>query len=722
MLITSPYAKFSENKVYIFKKSFYGTKNGHCTINITADARYKLYIDNTLVAYGPQKGAERERYYDTVCLDEYLKNGLNEIVVEVMQLKALNDSTDCKHLISVNRSGAINLAVWGEYKDEKETIVLDTDETWLVAEETNRQLISGTHFIKANEHIYSKWEPEWNNSIVIGKIETSENSPNMYGEIGDYYVMPRTISPMQLRMRCVNIVPEKPNVYDAYELTVGFVKVKFSGKGKIKLIYAECFKEIKEDGTFKKGDRTDLNGDATTNCCYDVIECDGISEWESFWTRTFRYITVETEGSAQVDYIYYIESCYPAKIGVIYDFANEMDNRLWQISARTLQCCMQETYVDCPYYEQLQYAMDTYLQMIYTYQVSHDDRLARNAISLFRKSQRMGGFTTSRYPSIIPQIIPGFSLFYVFMVKEHYIRYGDINLVKENLRSIQRVLDVFENNRDGLVQQSNYWNFVDWADGWERGVPDVEKDEPIAIYSLMYAYALKQTAYLLEVLDMDGDVYNIRAQEIIDEVNKTCYDAEKELYANGPNKKTFSQHMQVWAVLTDCADKIRGKEILKKSFTLKVHSTFAFDYFLLRGLEKVEMYERRADILAPYYELINKHCTTIPETPFENTRSECHAWGAVVLYEFTARDLGVTWENNRYGSKIYIKPYTGSRKEAKGKVCTPFGDVFVEWKNNGKFMIELYTPEDVVKVITLPDGNITETKEGYILCECEMDV
>ena len=33
---------------------------------------------------------------------------------------------------------------------------------------------------------------------------------------------------------------------------------------------------------------------------------------------------------------------------------------------------MYENYVDCPYYEQMQYMMDTYLEAIYTMSVSDD--------------------------------------------------------------------------------------------------------------------------------------------------------------------------------------------------------------------------------------------------------------------------------------------------------------------------------------------------------------
>ena len=74
-----------------------------------------------------------------------------------------------------------------------------------------------------------------------------------------------------------------------------------------------------------------------------------------------------------------------------------------------------ETYMDTPYWEQLQYVGDTRVQALLSVYLSGDDRLMRSAIAQFEQSRIPDGITTSRYPSALPQLIPPFSLIYVAM-------------------------------------------------------------------------------------------------------------------------------------------------------------------------------------------------------------------------------------------------------------------------------------------------------------------
>jgi alpha-L-rhamnosidase len=66
----------------------------------------------------------------------------------------------------------------------------------------------------------------------------------------------------------------------------------------------------------------------------------------------------------------------------------------------------------------------------FSYYVSGDDRLAKNAIEQFHQSITYDGLTYSRYPSELPQFIPNYSLVWVTMVHDYFMYRNDPEFVK----------------------------------------------------------------------------------------------------------------------------------------------------------------------------------------------------------------------------------------------------------------------------------------------------
>ena len=413
-----------------------------------------------------------------------------------------------------------------------------------------------------------------------------------------------------------------------------------------------------------------------------------------------------------------------------YDFGNETDNRLWDISVRTLQRCMHETYEDCPFYEQLQYAMDTSVQMVFNYQLTSDDLLARKAMDDFAAEQHADGLMPSRTPSVGEQHIPSFQFYFIFMVYAHYIRFGDISLVRKHLRAMDGVIEWFRHliNEDGVVGQSKYWNFIDWATPWvydqkrgcEGGVPLGVNEGVIGIYNPMMAYFLQCAAKLNEICGRSdvAEEYLTVAESLKKNTEKYFYDKEKGLYADDVNHIYYSQHMQTWCVLSGVCKGAKAKKIMKNALSLEAKATYAFAYFWFRALERVGLYDKTKEMMDSYRGLLKLNCTTVPETP-TLSRSDCHAWGAIAIYEFSATVLGVRTENVNEKS-VSIKPYIKDRAYAKGTVSSIAGDITVEWKKEKKsFTLTVSSANDgVKKVITMPNGEIHETKKSICTFKC----
>ena len=114
-----------------------------------------------------------------------------------------------------------------------------------------------------------------------------------------------------------------------------------------------------------------------------------------------------------------------------------------------------ETYMDCPYYEQLQYIGDARIQALVSLYNSGDERLLKNALNLMDNSRQPEGITLSRHPSYTPQYINTFSLWYIGMLHD-YMMYGrDIHFLKEKLPGTRQVLNYFKTfqQQDGRQAQ-----------------------------------------------------------------------------------------------------------------------------------------------------------------------------------------------------------------------------------------------------------------------------
>lgn len=696
-IITSDEMVYNENAVYRFVKTVQLDSVSKSTLNLFAEARYKLYINGRLAAVGPCKGAAALKYYDTVDITDFLRIGENRIEISVLQLAAHVPEQEFAHLTSVMHEGGMVLAVWGNAGG----VEISADSSWLCAKQQGWGLIKPveSYYVGMNEHIGAAFHkaPRYRNAVVLCGLQRLDDEGATYTEMRPWVVRKRPIPMMYFKERA--FADEKGGIYDAGEVTCGYVRVKFSGRGRAKLIYAES-KVIEENGERIKRRRDDENGIVTGD--YDIIEIEDGFQFESWWFRTFRYIRAELEG-VQIEQIDYIEMGYPLELCGTYDFGSDTDNRLFEISLRTLRRCMHETYEDCPYYEQLQYAMDTHLQMLFTYQLTNDDRLARKAIDDFASSYICGTITQSRFPSMKPQYIVGFSLFFIFMLHAHAKRFSDFAFVGRYMHIADGILDWFLNRlEDGMVRRSNYWNFIDWAEGYDFGQQLTRR--PSAIHSLMLAKALEEMAWLQERCG-GGKDYSAYAAAIKQAVQQSCYDSGKGLYSDSDEKLYYSQHTQIWAVLCGLVEGEQAAALLQKSKALTSRATFAYMFYLARAMEKAGIYAAFDQELDAMRGLTKLGCTTMPEVPGEHSRSECHAWSSLALYEFTAKVLGMTVEEG----VLYIKPFVGKRRYAKG-VCAAFGSAAeCEWKvEDGKFKMKVSLPEGRTAVITMPDGSVLE--------------
>src|SRR3978361_830389 len=82
--INVPNTKPHDYGVYHFRKIFVlDEKPQHFIVHVSADNRYKLYINDSLVSFGPAKGDLYHWNFETVDIASYLNKGKNIIAAVV---------------------------------------------------------------------------------------------------------------------------------------------------------------------------------------------------------------------------------------------------------------------------------------------------------------------------------------------------------------------------------------------------------------------------------------------------------------------------------------------------------------------------------------------------------------------------------------------------------------------------------------------------------------
>jgi hypothetical protein len=496
------------------------------------------------------------------------------------------------------------------------------------------------------------------------------------------------------------------NAYPAFELIGG-------KNAKISLQYTEAFYLNQNTNDWRsemtKPNRNEVSDNFRMVGPKDVVISNGEKNqnWESLWYRTFRYVKLEIETTNEplvLTNFRVFQTGYPFEMKAKFSSDNPKINQMLDLGWRTARLCATETYMDCPFYEQLQYVGDTRIQALISYFNAGDDRLARNAILHFAHSQLAEGVTQSRFPSYVPQQIPPFSLWWIGMLHDYYYYRSDAAFVKGLLPHSRRILEWFDKlqNPDGTLKKVPYWNFSDWSEDpdWMSGRAPSTMAGESSVMDLQLLWAL-QNAYELELKLGSAEKSNIYRAKILKlkaSIKLKYFDKKKLLFSDTPEWKHYSQHPNVLAVLTSTVTGNEARELMIKTLQDKtlMPCSIYFKYYLHLAVKKVGLMTNYLNYLNLWDAAMEQGLSTWPEmTDPTKSRSDCHAWSAHPNIEFYRSVLGIDSDSPGF-SKVKIEPILGQLKEASGSIPHPAGEVSVRYKvENGNLKGEVKLPEGV---------------------------
>ncbi len=733
--ITCPDAPLKEYGVYCFRKSFQlPASPTSFVVHISADNRYKLYVNGVFTGAGPARGDLANWNYETLDIAKYLKPGKNTLAALVWNQGEYKPEAQCTAKTAFLLQGndiateaLVNTGKsWNVIKNEayQPTSVANGPRLWAY-------MVAGCGDLVDEKKYPFGWETtDYNDDAWTGARELENAIPVGAGSGATWYLTPRTIPMMENTLqrfkelrRVVGTggIKEIPNfligaapavipahsraqiLIDQGVETVAYPVLKTSGgKGAtVHLEYAEALIDAKR----QKGNRNDVEGRIVMgNTDSIILEGSQNRLFSTLWIRIFRYIEMDIvtqDDPLQIDDFYSVFSAYPFKEKGAFVSNDPILSDIWKTGWRTARLCAGETYFDCPYYEQLQYVGDTRIQALISLYVSGDDRLMRNAITDLYHSMTDEGLTQSRYPTDNKQMIPPFSLFWVSMVYDYWMHRRDDAFLQPLLPSVRQVLTWYENHLDSSTQilgPASWWNFVDWAPQFKFGVPAGGKEGGSAILSGQFAYTLRQAAQVFDYFNRreEGAHYLKLADQTASAVYRLCFDPGREAMADTPDKKTFSQHASIMGVLSEAVPEPQRKAVMNKILldTSMIQATFYYRFYLNLALKKAGMADLYYSQLTPWRNMLKLGLTTFAENP-EPVRSDCHAWSASPVYDLLATICGIMPATSGFSS-VKIQPAMGELMEIEGKTPHPLGEILVQLKRKGA--------SGVVGSIKLPRG------------------
>ena len=706
--------------VYRFRKMFDAkVRPTHFVIHASGDNRYELFVNGTRVVEGPARGDLNHWRFETVDIAPQLRAGKNVLAAVVW-----NFADQAPMAQMTDETGLI---VAGDGQDEA---AVNTDQSWKCYQDASISMIPWDwrkvdgYFVvgpgeslDAAHHPWGWEQPDFDDSAWKPAATISEAGPRgIQDSPSRWMLVPRTIPLMEEKLERLSRVVRSSGaevppdflqggthltipathrttlLFDQSHLTTAYPELLVSGGrgAQITVAYAEALYKDRQ-----KGNRDDTEGKEMRGF-EDRFLPDGGEHrlFRPLWWRTFRYLQLDIQTQDEPVVLEDLRAqftAYPFKVAAKFETPDPELAKMWEVGWRTARLCAHETYMDCPYYEQLQYVGDTRIQALVSLYMTGDDRLVKNAIESLDESRTPEGLTQSRYPSWLPQYIPPFSLFWIGMMHDLWWYRGESDFLRAYLPGERGVLGWFESRLapSGLLGHLDWWNFADWTKDFQDGDPPQEAGGESSILTLQFVAALRDAADLESALGSAERAEHDRAlaAKLVASVRKTCWDPSRHLLADTPSRHHFSQHANILAVLEDVVPAPEQRAVMQTVLgdAKLTQASYYFRFYLFRAMKKAGLADEYLNQLGPWRNMLKLGLTTWAETP-EPTRSDCHAWSAHPNFDLLATVAGI--EPAAAGFReVAIRPNLGSLPQLQATLPHPQGEITVAYRRNGRGLI-----------------------------------
>lgn len=424
-----------------------------------------------------------------------------------------------------------------------------------------------------------------------------------------------------------------------------------------------------------------------------------------------------------------INRLYPYKPRGAFSSSDAKLDRLWSMCDQTLRACSTDTFVDCPWRENVLWLNDLVVEALTSLQVFGDPRIVKRCLRLAASQVRDDGL----FPGVVPfgkiegldeqasmdrMTLTAGNLTVPQVLEDYWLYTGDRAGVEPLVELMEPMLSCFESWEDptGLCRPPRkFWNFIDWS------FPEDIEGRTVCAIEWLRVLALDTTARLLGRLDPGRDTIALteKSSRIVAAINDRFWSGTRGVYLEGiettAGRPMMTQLTQALAILSGRLSPQRNRQLGEaiRSDDLLAPELF-MHHFVLRALVTTGQAEAARKRIEQYWgPIVASGSPTVWElgvhtfgkAGFGGAGSLCHGFSTTPIDFMQGVVLGVRPTAAGF-TRCRFAPKSVGLDHAKGAIPTPHGDLHVAWWRRG----DLFDAS-----LTVPPGVAVDLAHGGTL-------
>ena len=469
--------------------------------------------------------------------------------------------------------------------------------------------------------------------------------------------------------------------------TMGYLTFKdIQGEGFVNIFYGESREEALDRAFCETLDQLQVYADVIIDNA--INHC---SERRADYTMTtskaFRYIYIECAGGVHVGEVGAEREdgwCeHPAQGS--FKCSDEELNRIWQVSAYTLELTTREFFVDGIKRDRWTWSGDAIQSYLMNYYLHFDNDCVRRTIRQLRGKDPVTAHINT---------IMDYTFYWFKSILDYHLYSGDTDFVREMYPRMCTLMEycLGRANGDGMMEgQPDDWIFVDWVDF------PMHKRGTLCFEQLLFCKALETMHTCAKLLGIDSP-YGVLADDLLKKTRASFWSEERHAFLHaiedGEMNEMVTKFPNMFAIIYGYADERECDAILRHVLLNEQVEAITTPYMRFYELEALCMMGMQASVLPEMKSywggMLREGATTFWEkyVPSEQGtqhlamygrpygKSLCHAWGASPIYILGKYFLGVRPTKAGY-EEYEVRPHLGGLEWMEGSVPTPFGKIEV---------------------------------------------